>query len=218
MTAALIIIGSIAAIVLLLCTLPLTIVITCHTTKGIRAKAGFPPFFYMTLYPTYENIYKKDTLLDAEGGDEELAAYMAKILNTYLPKEATQKKKSKSTKELLSLTKLAGRVFFQTVERWSIVIKRCNIVVGTEDAAETAYLYGGISALVSYILALIDKFTKTEPQAKHIHITADFDAKETTLDIRVDARVNLSKVLWQYIKVLMKTQAKKTPSVDTQKG
>ena len=78
MTAALIIIGSIAAIVLLLCTLPLTIVITCHTTKGIRAKAGFPPFFYLTLYPTYEDIYKKDTLLDAEGGDEELAAYIAK--------------------------------------------------------------------------------------------------------------------------------------------
>ena len=215
---ALYVIGAIVACVLLIASLPLTIVVTCHTKKGIHAKAGFPPFFYLTLYPTYEDIFSKEGFLKDDATDEDMAAYMAKIMNTYLPKEATQKKKSKSTKELLSLTKLAGKIFFSTVERWSIVIKRCHISVGTSDAAETAYLYGGVSALVSYLLALIDKFTKTEPNTKKIRIDADFESGETTLDIRIDARVNLTKIVLQYIKVLLKQQKHKLPSQSAQKG
>lgn len=215
---ALYVIGAIVACVLLIASLPLTIVVTCHTKKGIHAKAGFPPFFYLTLYPTYEDIFSKEGFLKDDATDEDMAAYMAKIMNTYLPKEATQKKKSKSTKELLSLTKLAGKIFFSTVERWSIVIKRCRISVGTSDAAETAYLYGGVSALVSYLLALIDKFTKTEPNTKKICIDADFESGETTLDIRIDARVNLTKIVLQYIKVLLKQQKHKLPSQSAQKG
>lgn len=202
------ILGAIAAIVLLIGTVPLTVVITAHSKKGVVAKAGFPPFFYLTLYPTYEDVFHKKGLLDASD-DEALDAYMTKILNTYLPKEATKRKKKASTRELLDLTKLVGKIFFSTVERWTFVIKRCRIVVGSEDAAETAYLYGGVSAVVSYLLALIDKFTKKEPNAKKIQISADFEAKETTLDIRVDARVNLSKILLQYIRVLTKQSRKK---------
>ena len=206
-----------AAIVLFFVTVPLTVVITCHSKKGVVAKAGFPPIFYLKLYPTYEDVFNKEGFLDGTD-DEALAAYMTKIMNTYLPKEATKRKKSKSTRELLDLTKILGKVFFKTVERWTFVIKRCSIVVATEDAAETAYLYGGVSAGVSYILALIDKFTKKEPKTNKIRISADFEAKETTLDIRVDAKVNLSKLLFQYIRVLMKKQTLKSPSVTAQKG
>lgn len=215
---ALYIIGAVVACVLLIASLPLTVVITCHSKKGIRAKAGFPPFFYLTLYPTYEDIFSKEGFLKDGGSDEELAAYMAKIMNTYLPKEATQKPKKKSTRELLDLTKLVGKIFFSTADRWSIIIKRCRISVGTSDAAETAYLYGGMSALVSYILALIDRFTKKEPDTKKIRIDADFKSGETTLDIRVDARVNLTKIVLQYIKVLLKQTQHKLPRENAQKG
>ena len=129
------ILGALAAIVLLVCTVPLTVVITANSKKGVVAKAGFPPFFYLTLYPTYEDVFNKEGLLDASD-DEALAAYMTKILNTYLPKDATKRKKKSSARELLDLTKLIGRIFFSTVERWTFVIKRCRIVVGTEDAAD----------------------------------------------------------------------------------
>lgn len=211
------ILGAIIAVVLLLSTLPLTVVVTAHSKKGVVAKAGFPPFFYFTLYPTYEDAFTKKELLDGSD-DEALAAYMAKILNTYLPKEATKRKKSSSTSELIDVTKLVGKIFFTTVERWHFIIKRCHITVGTEDAAETAYLYGGVSAGVSYLVALIDKFTKKEPSTKNILISADFEAKETTLDICVHARVNLSGLLLQYIRVITKKSIPKASRVNTQKG
>lgn len=209
--------GAIVAAVLLFCTVPLTVVITANSKKGVVAKAGFPPFFYLTLYPTYEDVFNKEGLLNVSD-DEAIAVYMSKILNTYLPKETTKRKKSKSTRELFDLTKLGGKIFFSTVEHWTFAIKRCRIVVGSEDAAETAYLYGGVSAGVSYILALIDKFTKKEPDVRKVRISADFEAKETTLDIRVDARVNLSKLLFQYIRVITKKSTLKVSSVNTQKG
>lgn len=214
---ALYILGAIAAAVLLIASVPLTIVVTCHSKKGVFAKAGFPPFLYIPLYPTYEDVFSKEGLLDASD-DEALAAYMTKILNTYLPKESTRRIKGKPIKETLDLAALAGRIFLKTADRWTIEIKRCRIVVGTEDAAETAYLYGGVSACVSYVLALIDRFTKKEPKTDKIKITADFEAKETTLDIRVQARVNLSKLAIQYVRILLKNHSKKIPSVPTQKG
>ena len=70
----------------------------------------------------------------------------------------------------------------------------------------------------SYLLALIDKFTKTEPNTKKICIDADFESGETTLDVRIDARVNLTKIVLQYIKVLLKQPKHKLPSQSAQKG
>lgn len=207
----LIILGVIAATVLLLGTATATVIIAAHSEKGVTAKAGIPPFFYITLYPTYEDVFGKKNFIEG-AEDEALAAHVAKILNTYLPKEATQKPKTSSTRELVDIGTLVGKLFVKTVDRWSFSVKRCHITVATGDAAETAYLYGGVSAGVSYLIALADKFTQKPIRLKNLRISADFEAKETKFDVRLEARVNISKLLLQYIRIATSKAKKQKPS------
>lgn len=73
---------------------------------------------------------------------------------------------------------------------------RMHIVVGTGDAAETALLWGGVSACSSVLLTWLDRhFMPIEDNTGNIDIRPDFAGGETCADIDLEFSVRLFSAL-----------------------
>ncbi len=67
-----------------------------------------------------------------------------------------------------------------------IKIAVINIVVGTEDAAKTAILYGAFSQSVDYILEFLDNISQVKNVFKYdVSVYPDFLAKETSMNLDI---------------------------------
>ena len=85
-------------------------------------------------------------------------------------------------------------------------LAKIHVKVATPDAAQTAILYGAVSAIVANILELIDSYTNLKSLKKDtISIEPDFIANESDIGINISlsisvlgALVTLAKTFWKY--------------------
>lgn len=110
--------------------------------------------------------------------------------------EAKKKKKAESAtlEENLDLVKKIVSFFFSRfIRHFRIDLTRIHIVIGTDEAAKTAMLYGVAVQAVAYILAFLNKFTNFHGLEKQdVYVDTDFLSEE----IKIDLKIAFSLRLW----------------------
>ncbi len=230
MIALYILLGILAAIGLLLLS-PLSIRFRYRTDCELTVKAGVPPIM-LTLYPDLETKIaeeddrkKKRALLDRlekkRAKDAKKKPKPEKASKERNAPDKNRGKKKKSTKRSLRFLARFLKIMLKKFGNSATVkIDRFRVIVGSDDAAKTAYLYGGISATCAYLLAGLDCYLKKEPSRRHIMIDADFTADTITLDIDISVRVRLYAALSLALTALWHYTQRNQPSprAKAQKG
>ena len=116
-------------------------------------------------------------------------------------KKSAEKEK-KSIGDIVELVKLlieiAKKVLAKTWRYIRIRVDCYDITVGTDDAAKTALLYGGVSQATAYLLTLLDETAKFRVKRKApVNVGVDFLAGETKARVEMDFRIRL----WQIISI-----------------
>lgn len=111
-----------------------------------------------------------------------------------------QKKEKKSIEDIISLVKLlieiAKKVLEKTWRYIRIKIERYDITVGTDDAAKTALIYGGVSQATSYLFTLLDETAHFRVKRKApVNVGVDFLATETKASVQMDFCLRLWHIL-----------------------
>ena len=66
-----------------------------------------------------------------------------------------------------------------------IHVKRLKITVASDDAARTAYIFGGVSQAVAYLFSVLEKAVKFKADSKNICVNADFLADKMSQDVEI---------------------------------
>ena len=102
-----------------------------------------------------------------------------------------EKKEKQSIEDIISLVKLlieiAKKVLEKTWRYIRIKIERYDITVGTDDAAKTALIYGGVSQATSYLFTLLDETAHFRVKRKApVNVGVDFLSAETKASVQMD--------------------------------
>lgn len=87
-----------------------------------------------------------------------------------------------------------GRLFETLSRKLGIRVKRFDISVGTEDAAQTAVLYGAITSASSVIFRLLAENSRFA-LSRGARVRADFASEKTSADIKLDIFINISGII-----------------------
>lgn len=111
-----------------------------------------------------------------------------------------EKKEKQSIEDIVALVKLlieiAKKVLEKTWRYIRIKIERYDITVGTDDAAKTALIYGGVSQATSYLFTLLDETAHFRVKRKApVNVGVDFLAAETKASVQMDFCLRLWHIL-----------------------
>lgn len=111
-----------------------------------------------------------------------------------------EKKEKQSIEDIVALVKLlieiAKKVLEKTWRYIRIKIERYDITVGTDDAAKTALIYGGVSQATSYLFTLLDETAHFRVKRKApVNVGVDFLSAETKASVQMDFRLRLWHIL-----------------------
>ncbi len=111
-----------------------------------------------------------------------------------------EKKEKQSIEDIVALVKLlieiAKKVLEKTWRYIRIKIERYDITVGTDDAAKTALIYGGVSQATSYLFTLLDETAHFRVKRKApVNVGVDFLATETRANVQMDFRLRLWHII-----------------------
>ncbi len=111
-----------------------------------------------------------------------------------------EKKEKQSIGDIVALVKLlieiAKKVLAKTWRYIRIKIERYDITVGTDDAAKTALIYGGVSQATSYLFTLLDETAHFRVKRKApVNVGVDFLAAETKANVQMDFCLRLRHIL-----------------------
>ena len=111
-----------------------------------------------------------------------------------------EKKEKQSIEDIVALVKLlieiAKKVLEKTWRYIRIKIERYDITVGTDDAAKTALIYGGVSQATSYLFTLLDETAHFRVKRKAtVNVGVDFLAAETRANVQMDFCLRLWHII-----------------------
>ncbi len=111
-----------------------------------------------------------------------------------------EKKEKQSIEDIVALVKLLIEIAKKVLEKtWRYIrIKtECyDITVGTDDAAKTALIYGGVSQATSYLFTLLDETAHFRVKRKApVNVGVDFLAAETRANVQMDFCLRLWHIL-----------------------
>lgn len=112
----------------------------------------------------------------------------ASAKNTKKQKQEESPKESNGslTEKIELVLFLVKKLFSALGKRLRIDVKRLNIIVATGDAAETAVLYGAVSASAAALTEFLVTKTKTTlPNAERGGVFADFVGEKSRVDIEI---------------------------------
>lgn len=98
-------------------------------------------------------------------------------------------------KELGGILRLLRILILRFGKRLRVKIKRFEVVAASDDAATTAYLFGAFSQLLSYGLALADRYTNVKLNNKRVAVKADFCREESSVNAEVVLHMSLANFI-----------------------
>ena len=134
--------------------------------------------------------------------EKKALAKQKKILKKKLKPQKTKEKKPSKIKEIFKhptdipafvtdvydiISILVGKFS----KRIKINVKSCNIVIGTDNAAKTAIVYGAVCAGINALLSLLVQFTNyDERDTENINISPDFTSEkiQSSIYVRITLR------------------------------
>ena len=94
----------------------------------------------------------------------------------------------------------------------TVTATRIHISVGSDNAAKTALLYGGICQGVSYLIELLDNVTRLKThKSTYIHVGCDFSSEETVAEIHLVLSMRVYRIIghgFRVLKLLIKQKIK----------
>lgn len=126
--------------------------------------------------------------------------------------EETQKKEESIVKRLWSIRsvllhtieKFLGKVHFKFV--------KLHVVVGCENAASTALLYGTASQGVAYLIEILDNISNVDiSKNSDVSITSDFVSQKSSLTGKIVLYISVAHILYvlvQFLKQFIKSKMK----------
>lgn len=194
---ALFIILGIALLICVILLLRLKLVISCD--ENIKVYIKFL-FFKINLYPKNNKKQKK------------------KKSKSKSPKPVPTKEKDEHEKENTALSKLWSmrKILLTTIEKFlgklHFKFIRLNVVVGCENAAATALLYGAASQAVAYIIEVLDNISNVDiSKMSDISVQSDFISQKTTVNGKIILKISVCHiihVLLHFLKSIIKSKIK----------
>lgn len=96
-----------------------------------------------------------------------------------------KKRKLKIVALIRFAARAAGIVLAKFGKHLYIHVKRLKITVASDDAARTAYIFGGVSQAVAYLFSVLEKAVKFKADSKNICVNADFLADKMSQDVEI---------------------------------
>lgn len=124
----------------------------------------------------------------AEKKKQKKAAKKAKKEEQKLAENIAKPKKKRSLIDNINLIKeILSVVLGRFARHLRIRLTRIKLVIGTDDAAKTAMLYGAAAAGVSCIVEMLDNVTNIEYTTDaDVSVDADFTAEKITADVKIE--------------------------------
>ncbi len=123
------------------------------------------------------------------------------------------RKKRKAKRNIRFLLRLAWILLRRFGSKLKIRINKLKIVIASEDAATTAYLFGTVSQGVSYLLAAAEQLPDFAYSNKRLELSADFLRDEC----RLEAEVYLSIRIGSLLKLFLFPKTSQPPLIDSVK-
>lgn len=113
------------------------------------------------------------------------------------PKTSVQKDKTSRLSGLRELRSLIAVMLIRMPRTFTLRIKRLIILIGSEDAARTALLYGAIASSLSFLTEWLDRHLLTLRRARRatIVVDADFSSEEIVCDLELVLTSSLFRLL-----------------------
>ena len=165
---ALIIIGVILLIIVMILFLPV------HVTAAVKDEAKVflrILFVRIKLFPMKEKPKKKK---------KEQKPKQEK------PKEKTEKKE-KEKRDIPSLVRSVADILGVFLREFS----KYKIIIGTDDAAKTALLYGAAEQATAYLFTILGENAKFTFSKKNSLVWADFTSDRTMADVKIDVSISV---------------------------
>ena len=115
-------------------------------------------------------------------------------------------KKKRDLSDIVEIVKLVGELLSVFVGRFAkhlkIKVARLRITVASDEAAKTACMYGAVSQGVAYILELLDGVTNLDYEKEaDVAVLVDFNAGKPSADIEISFAISV----WQLLDILLRT-------------
>ncbi len=154
---------------------------------------------------------KKAEKKAAKKAKEALAGKHKKKRGKEKASDGAKKKEGPKAKGILRdirfLARAAKILLLKFGRRLHVKLKRLEIVVASPDAAKTAYLFGGVSQAVAYLLRSLDAYSRLSFRNETVSVKADFLKEKLSADIdilfsiRVGSLLSLAlSALWLFVK------------------
>jgi hypothetical protein len=162
----------------------LSLKITLSIDKKVYFKVSF---FLFTLYK-FDGKNKKSSSYGVKKSKSE-----NKSVIDILKKYVSDKNKLELIKEIFFYLKLVLEKFKELLKhtRFSDVV--LDLTVATDNASDTALLYGKLSSIIYPVLSLVDNSMKFTP--KKLSVRTDFTATEMTFNLSGTLKVRLIYIL-----------------------
>ena len=196
---ALFIILLIALLICVFLLLRLKLVISCDT--NIRVYIRFL-FFKFNLYPKKPHKVKKKN----------------KKKKSKPSAPAPKKENEESIKDNGALSKLwlMRKILLTTIEKFlgklHFKFIRLNVIIGCENAAATALLYGAASQAVAYIIEVLDNISNVDiSKRSDISVQSDFISQKSTVNGKIILKISLCHIIYvllHFVKSIIKSKIK----------
>ncbi len=124
-------------------------------------------------------------------------------VNTEETHQIKKQRKKKSPSDIVDLvsyiTDLIKAILGQFCKYAKLKLCRVKISIATEDAAETALIYGAASSALYTALEFFDSFITIKKNYKNIGIAPDFSSEECRIDLKVILKVKIIHLLLAFI-------------------
>lgn len=129
---------------------------------------------------------------------------------------AAEEKPKQSLGDIQSGVRTVIDIITELLEKFlsslTVTATRIYISVGSDNAAKTALLYGGICQSVSYLIELLDNITKFKTHKNtYIHVGCDFSSEETIAEIHLVLSMRVYRIIghgFRVLKLLIKQKIK----------
>lgn len=150
-------------------------------------------FFKHTLYPLEDKPEKKKRVKKAKK-----KTGVAKTAPTQKPQ------KKNDIRSILELVKsIALPIVKGLGKHLRIRLKKLHVIIGCEDAAETAVLYGIACNACDELLEILGRAMKYSADSGAVYIDTDYVSEKTSFDIDVVFKLNVYGALSILLKALM---------------
>ena len=109
-------------------------------------------------------------------------------------KEKTEKKE-KEKRDIPSLVRSVADILGVFLRQFSKHVKirvlRYKIIIGTDDAAKTALLYGAAEQATAYLFTILGENAKFTFSKKNSLVWADFTSDRTMADVKIDVSISV---------------------------